>query len=214
MDVSLTDLLVCPRCGPTYGLVLVPHESADRRVRSGVLGCANCRERYPIARGVADLRVGAPAGGGEGVGSRCVPSSSERASDAEEPVRLAGLMGLAGARGTVLLAGPAVAHATPLAGLLPDLEVVAVVDGAVEPSSRAGISWVRVTTVLPFRSGALRGVALTGARARLAEEGARVLGGAGRLVLDPAPDARDRLEDAGLVVVAEERGVMVATRPE
>lgn len=210
MDVSLSDLLVCPRCGPTYGLVLLPHESADRRVRSGVLGCANCRERYPIEAGVADLRIGS-AGGPAGVESRA-RSSSTRPGDAEEPVRLAALMGLAGARGTVLLAGPAVGHARAVAEVVPDAEVVGVLAGEAPPAS--GVSWLRATTVLPFRSGSLRGVVLTGSRAELVEEGARVLGAAGRLVLDPAPPAaRERLAAAGLTVAAAEGGVMVAVRP-
>lgn len=208
MDVSLSDLLVCPRCGPTYGLVLMPYESAERRVRSGVLGCANCRERYPIVEGVADLRVGATEGGA-GLESR--PASSSARSEAEEPVRLAGLMGLAGAHGTVLVAGPAAEHAGSLAELVPDVEVV----GVAARERMADVSWLRVTTVLPFRTGSLRGVALTGSHAGLVEEGARVLGATGRLVLDPAPpDAGDRLAAAGLSVAAEEGSVVVAVRPE
>ena len=76
-----------------------------------------------------------------------------------------------------------------------------------------GVSPLRLGAVLPFRSGSLRGVALTGGSAVLLDEGARVLGGEGRLVVDPAPeDTRSRLEAAGLEVVAEEGGVMVGAR--
>lgn len=268
MDVALSDLLTCPRCGPMYGLVLLPYEVSDRRVRSGVLGCANCRERYPVEGGVADLRVavdevGAHAGsegGGRAVSSGARRSSGDRARSADSAgpadgatesdaagastdaagagveapeVRLAGLMGLAEAHGTVLLAGAVVAHAAALSALVEGVEVVAEVSGSESgsPESRspesgrseparsgppgpwAGVSRLRLGGVLPFRSGSLRGVALTGASAGLLEEGARVLGGAGRLVLDPAPeDAAARLESAGLAVVAEEGGVVVAAR--
>lgn len=222
MDVSLSDLLVCPRCGPTYGLVLLPYDVEDRRVRSGVLGCANCRERYPIEGGVADLRAGGDwAGSGRdgrstgressGAAGPASPADA-RAGDGEEVVRLAGLMGLADAHGPVLLAGPAEAHAGALSALVEGVEVVAVVTVATAGPA-AGVSGMRVADVLPFRTGSLRGVALTGARAMQVEEGARVLGREGRLVLDPAPaDARDRLGSVGFRVVAEESGVVVATR--
>lgn len=212
MDTALSDLLVCPGCGPTYGLVLLPHESADRRVWRGVLGCANCRERYPIDEGVADLRVGEREPG-PGPAATSEPASSDPEPNGGEPaIRLAGLMGLAEARGTVLVAGPAAAHARAVAELVEGVEVVTVIDGeAPGPADR--VSLMRVTDVLPLRSGALRGVALTGAYGALLEEGARVLGREGSLVLDPAPaDARSRLEAAGLEVVAEEGRVVVARR--
>jgi hypothetical protein len=76
------------------------------------------------------------------------------------------------------------------------------------------VSPVRVTRVLPFRTGSLRGVALTGGAAMaLLEEGARVLGREGRLVVDPTPEGgASRVEAAGLRVVAEEGSVLVAGR--
>ena len=234
MDVALSDLLTCPRCGPTYGLVLLPYDVSERRVRSGVLGCANCRERYPVEDGVADLRVGpdgdTAVGETGGTGSPSVVSTGpvgsstatrEAGVDAGAPeapeVRLAGLMGLADARGTVLLAGPAAAHAAALGALVEGVEVAVRVEGPGSvPRSSAegpGVSPLRLGAVLPFRSGSLRGVALTGGSAVLLDEGARVLGGEGRLVVDPAPeDTRSRLEAAGLEVVAEEGGVMVGAR--
>ena len=222
MDVSLSDLLVCPRCGPTYGLVLLPYDAEDRRVRSGVLGCANCRERFPIEGGVADLRAGRVSGveAAEPGAAVSSPGGARAGSESEpEPVRLAGLMGLADAQGTVLLAGPAVAHAGDLSALVAGVEVVAVVDepapsGPATASARpGGVSRMRIADVFPFRTGSLRGVALTGVRAAQLEEGARALGGEGRLVLDPAPpSARARLEKVGLRVAAEEGGVVVAAR--
>ena len=213
MDVGLSDLLICPRCGPTYGLVLLPYEAADRRVTSGVLGCANCRERWEIAAGVADLRVEGEDVPGGGVASGRMSVGSEVAGeDGEAPVRLAGLMGLGDASGTVLVAGPAAAHAEAVSALVEGVEVVAVAGSADAPSS-PGVSRMRVGSVLPFRTGSLRGVALTGPWAGLVEEGARVVGRAGRLVLDPAPrDAAPRLSDSGLEVLVEEAGAVVAAR--
>lgn len=215
MNVELSDLLTCPRCGPGYGLVLLPREREDRRVLSGVLGCANCRERYAIEGGVADLRVPGAAGPGGAAGDEPVsdtgPGSGVESVD--PAVRLAGLMGLAEARGTVLVAGPAVAHASALAELLDEVEVVAVPHGEGAVRVAPGVSPMRVGPVLPLRTGSLMGVTLTGRWAESAAEGARVLGPSGRLVLDPAPhDAEETLAGAGLVTVAREANVLVAAR--
>ncbi|HWK89996.1 MAG TPA: Trm112 family protein, partial [Longimicrobium sp.] len=57
MHILLTDLLTCPRCGPEHGLVLLADRIEERRVVRGRLGCPNCRETYPVAGTVADLRV-------------------------------------------------------------------------------------------------------------------------------------------------------------
>lgn len=211
MDVALSDLLTCPRCGPTHGLVLLPHAVADRRVESGVLGCANCRERYPIEDGVADLRVSGSAGVGPAKGDGPWPAEEEGEDAA---VRLAGLMGLAEARGAVLVAGPAVDHAEALAALVEGIEVVAVGLPDANPLAPApGVSRMRAGPELPFRGGSLRGVTLTGGWAALLEEGARVLGREGRLVVAPAPpEAGERLVAAGLSVVGSESDVVVAAR--
>ena len=199
MHVALTDVLTCPRCGPGHGLILVPDEVRDRRVVSGVLGCADCRTRYRVEGGVADL-VGEGGSVGEvgdvGVGR-------------EEAVRLGGLLGLAGVSGVVLLAGAASAVAASLSALVEGVEVVAMTGG-----SAPGVTAIRAGRALPFQSGKLKGVALTGGTAdALLEEGARVVAPVARLLLDPAPaGAAARLEAAGLRVVASEGSVVVAAR--
>ncbi|MBW3553836.1 MAG: hypothetical protein KY466_10000 [Gemmatimonadetes bacterium] len=199
MHVSLTDVLTCPRCGPGHGLILLPEAVRDRRVVSGFLGCADCRERYPVREGVADLSGGGDVGTGGGAWG----------GEGGEAVRLAGLLGLGEAQGVVLLAGPAAAAGRELSGLLEAVEVV--VAGT---SAEAGVSVLRVGGALPFQSAKLRGVALTGPAADLLlEEGARVLAPLARLLLDPAPaDARERLAAEGLRVVAEEGGAVLASR--
>lgn len=221
MDILLTDLLTCPRCGPAHGLILLPGEVRDRRVVSGVLGCANCRERYAVEAGVADLRgeggEGVPGGGGEGsgagggvAGAGGGSGSGEAGGDGAAAVRLAALLGLSETGGVVLLTGPAAALAEGVAALVSGTAVVTSAEGGVE---WGGASRLRLGSVLPLRTGSLRGVALTGSWAGLVEEGARLVAPAGRLVLDPAPeDARARVEARGLRVLVEESGVLVAGR--
>ena len=56
MNTVLVDHLVCPRCGPPYGLILLAHDVRDRRVHEGEFGCPNCRDRFPVEGGFGDLR--------------------------------------------------------------------------------------------------------------------------------------------------------------
>src|SRR5512142_2083643 len=122
MDLRLTDLLACPRCGPPHGLVLLADRVEDRRVLEGLLGCPNCGGRYPVRAGLADLRVpgeagarapaatpesgSAPAAAGVASPVAAVAPVAESVSGAETragaaaATRLAALMGLGGA-GTV-----------------------------------------------------------------------------------------------------------------
>lgn len=214
MHVSLSDLVTCPRCGPAWGLVLMPEEVRERRVVAGVLGCANCRERYRVEGGVADLRLpgdpgrsdAAPPEAGEG-------EAAAAAEPGEAVIRLAALLDLAGAVGTVLLLGPASSLGGRLAALVEGVEVVEVVAGAPAGVGSPSVSRLRVGEAIPLRSGSVRGVALTGGEAGRLEEAARVVSAGGRLVVEPAlPSTRERLEAAGLRVVAEEGGTVVATR--
>src|SRR3954451_16175772 len=114
MHILLTDLLACPRCGPEFGLVLLADRVEDRRVLEGRLGCPNCREQYPVVHGALDARL--PA---ERVASAAsVEAAVGAGDDPEAAVRLAALLGLADARGTVLVAGPGAALAGDIAALV------------------------------------------------------------------------------------------------
>ncbi len=237
MKASLSDLLTCPRCGPEWGLVLMPTRSMGRWVDEGVLGCPNCRERYPITGGVAELEVP-----GEAPKDTGVRESRPTAGD-DAAVRLGGLLGLGEGGGTVILAGPAAAHAGALAALLPDIDVLTVVgarpgappsldcaaggeaaagEGAAgdTPAGEAAIereprSWsaLRVSSALPVRSRGVRAVALTGWAADWLEEGARLVSPGGRLLVEPAPaDAGERVDAAGLRTLAREGETVVAGR--
>lgn len=221
MDIALTDLLTCPRCGPSYGLVVMPGEVRDRRIRSGVLGCANCRERYRLEEWVADLRSGVPddvdGGGGADPGDR--PDRPDR----EAATRLAALLGLGDGGGVVVLTGPAAVQASLLGELVPGIRVV-VIGSAHEESASYGesASYVLVDRthpdahpegVLPLRDRSVRGVVLAGGWVELLEEGARLLASGGRLLVEPAPtDAVGRVEGAGLRVLLSEAGTIIAGR--
>ena len=200
MHILLTDLLTCPRCGPAFGLILLADRIADRRVLDGLLGCANCREKYSITGGFADL--------GAGTGTR---SDDESAGD---PVRLAALLGVTEGPGFVALIGDPAAHADPLADMIPGIEIIAAADDAPGWPERAGVSRLSVGERLPFANGKVRGVALgTDVSDTMLEEAARVLAPLARLVLvEGGADAAERVRALGLTVLAQQGDTLVAVR--
>jgi uncharacterized protein YbaR (Trm112 family) len=207
MHILLTDVLTCPRCGPEFGLILVADRIGDRRVLEGRLGCANCREQYPIRGGAVDLRLPGAAPAAE-------TSPDAVAGDAQEAVvRLAALLGLADAQGTVLVAGPGAAFAGDVAALVPELEVVALVPEPRDAGARPGVTAMAgATAPLPFRAGKLRGVAFTGGASEAAlAEGVRVLQPGARLVVEnAAPGTGEALARLGAQVILEQEGTVVA----
>jgi uncharacterized protein YbaR (Trm112 family) len=209
MHLSLSDLVTCPRCGADHGLVLLPEVVHGRQVESGVLGCPNCRERYPIAHGVAELRV-------QKVGAEPDPAPDDgwgaRRDDGEWAVRLGGLLALDRSKGVVLVAGPAAAGASTLDGLAEEVEVVVMElgEGSRATAEHGG---VRIGSVLPFRTASIRGVALTGQATALLEEGLRVLLPGARLLLEPAAaELRTRAAAASASVVLDEGETLVVVR--
>ena len=204
MHILLTDLLTCPRCGPVFGLILLADRIADRRVLDGLLGCANCREKYPIAAGFAELGVG--------IGTRSADESATAA--ATDPIRLAALLGVTEGPGFVVLIGGPAAHAGALADMIPAIEVIAAVDDAHGWTERAGVSRLGVGERLPFANGKVRGVALAGdGGAALLEESARILAPLARLVfVEAAADAAERVRALGLTVLAQQGDTLVAVR--
>jgi uncharacterized protein YbaR (Trm112 family) len=205
MHILLTDITSCPRCGPGFGLILMVEAMHERRVRQGWLGCANCRERYRIAEGIADLRVPGTAGSDDAAAAPAGPDPA--AAD-----RIAALAGVTQGPAYLLVAGPAARHAAALAELLPDVHIIALHEDAHALPDHPAVSRARVSDTLPFYSGRMAGVVLSGSAAsRLLEEGARVLSPLGRLVLeDTPPDAAPRLDGAGLRIAASADTVTVA----
>ncbi|HEX6749484.1 MAG TPA: Trm112 family protein [Longimicrobium sp.] len=209
MYLLLTDILACPRCGPEFGLVLLADRIAERRVMEGRLGCPNCREQYPIHHGVLDVRTSMDAAAGAES-----PSPENAVGDDEAAaVRLAALLGLADARGTVLIAGPGAALADAVSALVEEVEVVAFTpDLPVDGEERTGVSRIVGGGRFPFRDRTLRGVALTGGgdEARLAEA-LRVLQPGARVVVEHAAEGTaERLEALGAQVILDQEGTVVA----
>lgn len=206
MHILLTDVLTCPRCGPDFGLIVLADRLEDRRVVRGRLGCANCREEYEVAGGVADLRF---PPGAAGAGPADEPFADERA------FRLAALLGVGDRPGTVLLSGYSAATAAEVARLLPAAQVVAEEgEGEAWPAADR-VNPVRLGERIPFRGRSLRAAAVAGERfAAIADEVARALAPGGNLVLDPAPaDAVEALRARGLNVLLDQEGVVVASPP-
>lgn len=214
MHVLLTDLLTCPRCGPSFGLILLSREMRDRRVLEGFLGCANCRERWPIRGGFGEFRAPLGMNAEQGAGEAAVSAEDAGEEEEGESIRIAALLGVTEGPAWVLLAGPAAGRASQVARLVEQLEVVAADQGLEQEPELPGVSRIAVAGRLPFYNARLHGVWLSGAQAdELLEEGARALSPLGRLVLEPAPsDVEARLAAAGLRVVARKGETLVAAR--
>jgi hypothetical protein len=195
----MSDFVTCPSCGPAWGLILLPSHVVERRIRSGILGCPNCRGRYVIEGGVADLRAGGAA-----------PFGAARGTREWDALGLGALLGLEVVRGVILLAGPAVSAAVALADLVPDAEVVVLLgDDEPAPAPDAPVSRLRIGATLPLRNRSVAAVALTGGATALVAEAARVLGPAARLLLDPAPEPGSPGRPPALHPLVEEGGVIV-----
>jgi len=215
MHLLVTDILSCPNCGPAFGLILFATTLEDRKVFEGFLGCSNCRERYPVTSGFADLRVPSERGGTVQVTEidRAGDASPERdlSGDAEKAIKLAALLGLQEGVGHVLLTGVAVDQAARLSSLLPGVEVLASHPGLVAVEETDGVSRMVVGQSLPFYSRTLRGIVLEGEGGKgWLAEGMRVLMPGARLILfDPPPDAGRQMEGEGLELLLEAEGVLV-----
>lgn len=127
---------------------------------------------------------------------------------------MAALLGITEGPGTVLLWGPAAAHAGALSELLGQVEVVAVDPGVKGTPEREGVSRMISGPGIPFFSGSLRGVILSGEVSELTlAESARVLAPGGCVaVLQAPPEARSRLESLGLKTILEEGGILLLER--
>jgi len=210
VHLLLTDRLTCPRCGPTFGLVLLASRISDRAVEQGRLGCPNCRDAFPIEGGFADLRE--PPRGELSAG--LVGSPPVGPEERENAERLVALIGIVGGPGTVALVGEPARHASALTASAEEIHVVGVdADLRLWPEGPR-VSRIVASPGLPFYDGTLRAVAIDG---RLGgtwlAEGARVVVPRGRGVVVPATADADRtLAEAGLTVLAAEAETVVAAR--
>lgn len=212
MHLLVTDRLCCVRCGPEFGLVLLAEELTERRVLEGALGCANCRERYPVTGGFGDFRP-PPRRPLADVGP------AEGDDDPEEAIRLGALLGVTEGPGLLLLTGPAVRQAPRLAAMIDDIEVVALDPAMRGEPETSGVTRITAEARLPFFTGSLRGVVLEGGElageglAGRLQEGIRVLAPGARLVVRRPPEGLARsLEEARLDVLLETPRAVVAVR--
>jgi uncharacterized protein YbaR (Trm112 family) len=207
VHIAVTDVLTCPRCGPAFGLILLAHRVESRRVLEGVLGCANCREKYPVEAGLGRLRE--PFEDGT-AGDVAAPVED----GGEEAVRIAALSGVGDGPALVLVAGPAARFAPAVAALLEGVEVVAAGGRLEEWTEQPGVSRLEVGNRLPIHDGRVRAAFLSGPAAdALLEEGVRAAGPLGRVVLEPPPaDAEERLARNGFRPLARDDRTLVAGR--
>lgn len=214
MHLLVTDRLSCPRCGPAFGLILLAHDLRDRRVLEGALGCANCRERYPVEGGFGDLRPPPRAALPVGEEPAVTAEAPDAGDAAEDTFRLAALLGVREGPGLLLLTGGWVSLAGRLAAMIDEIEVVALDPALHDAPEAMGVSRLTAGPALPFFHGSLRGVALEGTQLVVWEEEAvRVLGPGARLVVrDPPDDLPQRLEARGLQPLLQTRRYVVAQR--
>lgn len=208
MHLLLTDRLTCPRCGPAFGLILLADQLADRRVRSGILGCPNCRDSFRIDDGFADLR--APPRG---------PLLEGHAGHIERPAqddieRVVALLGIHRGPGTVATLGVAAPYAAPLAEVVEDIMVAAVDPDTKSWPSHPGVSYMVSSPGLPFFDRTLRGIIVDGALGPgMLFEACRCTAPMSRVVvLRASLDAPTVIEQAGLSVLAAEDETVVAAR--
>lgn len=205
MHIVLTDVLACPRCGPEFGLIVQADALHDRRVVSGRLGCANCREEYPIHEGVADLRVGA---------GPQVTQAPAGASLEERALRVAALLGVGEGEGVVVVVGGEPELVAEMDRLLPNAQLLGAAARPPAGSVMRLQDWILHGSALPLRSRSARGVALLSGGDALLDEAARVLAPGARVVLDPASaEVVSELVARGLEVLLQQDGVAVASRP-
>lgn len=208
MNPQLTELLICPRCGPGFGLVLRADQVEQGRVLDGFLGCSNCRMLYPVVRGVADLRH--PPRSRSRLRARGAPPPTSRDASEPDSLRLAALIGVARGPALIAVAGGLAGRAGELAAFLPGVEVVALAP-RFHSGPPLGASHLMASERLPLRDGSLAGIALAGSWAEhLLKDGLRCLARPGRIVLMGAsPEGEKVFHGQGLTVLADEAGVLV-----
>jgi uncharacterized protein YbaR (Trm112 family) len=209
VHLLLTDRLICPRCGPGFGLILMADRLENRRVIEGSLGCPNCRDRYPIQAGTGDLRP-PPRRVLETVSGLEPPASPSA-------VEVAALLGLAEGGGSVALFGAVAGHAPALAAMVPAVEWIGVAAELRAWPPSEGVSQLLAGNPLPFSSASLRGVGLSVSRApgerAIAAELARVVASTGRIVLwGVVREFEEALRSEGLDVLASEESAVVLGR--
>lgn len=222
MFLELAEILDCPDCETSVGLVTFVDRAESRRVVEGRLGCPLCETEVPIRRGTMrfDLsdaaRRATPCSGTEDPAGETAP---------EAALRLAALLGVSGRAGMVVLLGPRLAaHAPAIARLGDRLEVLAWLPdpGDRSPPAAGAVDdlVVGVDPLMgaaphrwPIRSGALHGIALAAPMALPLSEITRCARPGARLVVEtPTTADLDSLAASEFAEVASDATVWVGER--
>lgn len=224
MFLELAEVLDCPDCEESVGLVTFVDQAESRRVVEGRLGCPLCEIEVPIRRGTMrfDLsdaaRRATPRAGTE-------PPAGETAPEAA--LRLAALLGVSDRAGMVVLLGPRLAaHAAAIARLGDRLEVLVWLPDAADRSPTAAAVVEDLVAGVdpllgaaphrwPIRSGALHGIALAAPIALPMSEVTRCARPGARLVVEtPTPADLDSLAASEFAEVASDATVWVGERSQ
>lgn len=205
MHLELTQILVCPYCGPPNGLIVFVDEMQERRIVSGRLDCPVCERRHAVRDGIVRLGDAADAGGAVGAGG-------ETPDDDAAPTTAA-LLGFPEGPEILLVAGGAEAIAPALAGLRPEAAVVTFGSASIERHARVyPVVPSGDHPHLPFRPGSLDGAVLTGDRADLVTEIAPALAAGARLVVLAPRGARPGRDAPSLRELAADARAWVGVR--
>lgn len=211
VHLTLTDRLACPRCGPTFGLILLASRLVERRVHAGVLGCPNCRDSFSVIDGFADLRAPPREGLPAGLAGAVDDTDGELPTEAD---RVIALLGIPRGPGTAVLVGRPARHAWVLAAAIEGLQVVAADADVRAWPDAPDVSRLVCAPGLPFFSRTLRGVVIDGRLGPdMIREAARVVAPMSRVVVvGPDPGVDRALLDEGLTVLAADPETVVAAR--
>lgn len=173
MFVELIDQLRCPEPHEETWLVMSAHDTRDRHVLRGTLGCPVCHRQYTVDTGTVYFGAMPDADA-----SRDVP-----APEGDWPFRLAALLDLTAGGGAVGLYGRWSAYGDAIGSLVEGIEPVAILPaGATDPMLSAIVP--RARDRIPLVAGSLRAVAVDDPRSspQAMAEAARIVRRGGRLL--------------------------------
>ena len=216
--------LGCPGCGARYPVrggvadlrpLRTPAEGVAAPGREGVRPDTEGGDELAPG-GASDARAEPPGSDAPRAGTPSADADPPRAGPTDAALRLGALLGLADARGVVVLVAPEARHAGELARLLPGLEIVTV-DAAARGEDGGGgserESRLLTRQDLPIADRRVAGVALATKSHVTLREAVRVVAPGSRVVVTAArEDTARELERLGCRVLADEAAVVVAER--
>jgi uncharacterized protein YbaR (Trm112 family) len=218
MHVELVDLVRCLGAHEDSWLVAAAHETKQRVIVQGVLGCPICGAEYPIVDGVADFRIDR-ASDAAGSDATNRGSRSTSVADDSDTFRLAAQLDLGAPGKTIALIGYGMHDARALQQLVPVRIVL--VNGPIESLDADGEPVARITCphVLPIANASLDGIAMRAGHP-LPSNAVDVLRASGRMVAPHHVDvpagtdelARDDREWVAARVAVSSRPVQLSRR--